>query len=371
MKRDYEKLFVNQFLEKKVLNDTIKKLEAGIPFIEFPDDRVVEILKKVREEPRPLRKYSVSNGVAKDIHNLLIDEADPEELKWFKTSYFRQLCKNYSGEVGLVYTSIQKHAHFIYSITDTRIQIVSFCGQGKADICSVLGSVFNIDGSLTIDPFDIQDEIVNIPDITYASGIAGLYNYAKDFEDIEKMKLLEVLVSKWRKKLAPEKTFSLEEFIPMFITAVRHSAFHKKNHKLAFTKGEIEKFGEGILTHPALEGNKSFFLTYSAMMLIFLKLSEIRTERFESIQSAGKNIPTEFINPETGKRNQGVIRVDKLYNTEITVDCPFGVRGHWRNQYCGKDSEGNPIHRLIFIEAFEKKGYHRRATKNIVEMEGA
>lgn len=96
--------------------------------------------------------------------------------------------------------------------------------------------------------------------------------------------------------------------------------------------------------------------------------SEIKTETFESVLSGKvKNPPTQFEDPNTGRRNQGVIIVDKLYDTEINIDCPFGVRGHWRNQYYGRDAAGNPIHKRIFIEAFEKKGYHRKATKELIE----
>lgn len=96
--------------------------------------------------------------------------------------------------------------------------------------------------------------------------------------------------------------------------------------------------------------------------------SRIKTETFESILSGKvKNPPTQFEDPNTGRRNQGVIIVDRLYDTEINIDCPFGVKGHWRNQYYGKDVAGNPIHKKIFIEAFEKKGYHRKATKELVE----
>jgi hypothetical protein len=96
--------------------------------------------------------------------------------------------------------------------------------------------------------------------------------------------------------------------------------------------------------------------------------SEIKIETFESVLSGKvKNPPTQFEDPNTGRRNQGVIIVNKLYDTEINIDCPFGVRGHWRNQYCGKDITGKSIHKKIFIEAFEKKGYHRKATKELVE----
>jgi hypothetical protein len=110
------------------------------------------------------------------------------------------------------------------------------------------------------------------------------------------------------------------------------------------------------------------FIYESFKSFIFLMTSEIKIETFESVLSGKvKNPPTQFEDPNTGRRNQGVIIVNKLYDTEINIDCPFGVRGHWRNQYCGKDITGKSIHKKIFIEAFEKKGYHRKATKELVE----
>lgn len=374
MKRDYENLFATGFLQKETLNKMIKRLEdKSIQIVEFPDSRAVELFKKLRDEPRPLRKYSISKGVARNIHNLLREEADPGGLKWFKTNYFKQLCNKYAGEAGLVYTGIERCTHFIYSITDSRIQIASFYGKKSIIMDPILDIIANFDGSLTIDPFDVQEEIINVPDLAFPSGITGLWKCVNDLGETRKLNVIKELISKWVYRCVPSrKPFDEVEFLNMYKNSAHYSAFHRKDEGPGIMfKEDVSKYGVEILRHPSLEGSKCFFLTYSAMMLIFLKLAEIRTERFESIIPSGKNIPTEFINPETGKRNQGVIRVDKLYNTEITVDCPFGVRGHWRNQYCGKDSEGNPIHRLIFIEAFEKKGYHRRATKDIVEMEGA
>ena len=135
----------------------------------------------------------------------------------------------------------------------------------------------------------------------------------------------------------------------------------------------IKYFNNNNQTLYSVEAKESFSIKYrfiyeSFKSFIFLMTSEIKTETFESVLSGKvKNPPTQFEDPNTGRRNQGVIIVDKLYDTEINIDCPFGVRGHWRNQYYGKDAAGNPIHKRIFIEAFEKKGYHRKATKELVE----
>ena len=52
---------------------------------------------------------------------------------------------------------------------------------------------------------------------------------------------------------------------------------------------------------------------------------------------------------------------NSTYYTTINVNTPFSISGHWRNQYCGRDKDGNPIHKRIWIEEHEHSGYHRMA----------
>lgn len=62
--------------------------------------------------------------------------------------------------------------------------------------------------------------------------------------------------------------------------------------------------------------------------------------------------------------NSNVVILDCKWFTELIRDTPFHVRGHLRWQVCG---EGRKRRRLIWIEEFEKKGYHRKATKEVIE----
>lgn len=153
--------------------------------------------------------------------------------------------------------------------------------------------------------------------------------------------------------------------------------------KEAVIKGFINdvQYGENLIKEGArdeVNSIKSNYLTlydYSrqtTLMLSFLILLKLidHESHFESIlPKTVKNRPTTFIDPKTGRINNGVIVVDKFYNTEIFVDYPFGVRGHWRNQYIGRDEFGNKKHKRIWIEAFEKNGYHRKSTKMKLEEE--
>lgn len=65
-------------------------------------------------------------------------------------------------------------------------------------------------------------------------------------------------------------------------------------------------------------------------------------------------------------RHKGELRnyilVDSTWDGDITVINPFSVRGHFRHQP-KKNSKGEWYRDLIYIDAFMKKGYHRKATK--------
>lgn len=58
--------------------------------------------------------------------------------------------------------------------------------------------------------------------------------------------------------------------------------------------------------------------------------------------------------------NTPFVILDCKWFTELVRDTPFHVRGHLRWQAHG---EGKRMRKLIWIDDFEKKGYHRRATK--------
>lgn len=57
-----------------------------------------------------------------------------------------------------------------------------------------------------------------------------------------------------------------------------------------------------------------------------------------------------------------IFQYDKSYFTEIIRNFPFPVKGHGRHQVCGK---GRKDRKWIQVKPFQKKGYHRRAKKDI------
>jgi hypothetical protein len=95
-------------------------------------------------------------------------------------------------------------------------------------------------------------------------------------------------------------------------------------------------------------------------ILFFIEFCEIETKVLspkEKTKIAGQK----YYN-EQGK--SPVTILDCRWFTELIRNAPFGVRGHLRWQRCG---EGRSKRKLIWIDSFEKKGYHRRAQKQLAQ----
>lgn len=94
-------------------------------------------------------------------------------------------------------------------------------------------------------------------------------------------------------------------------------------------------------------------LLLAVKMFLFLKTASVIDKTFISE-------PPACTYRRTPGMKQGYIRVDSTWDSDITVLNPFMVRGHFRRQVCGK---GGKDRKLIYIDAFMKKGYHRRPQK--------
>jgi hypothetical protein len=55
--------------------------------------------------------------------------------------------------------------------------------------------------------------------------------------------------------------------------------------------------------------------------------------------------------------------LDCKWFTELIRDSPFKVRGHFRWQFHGEGRKGR---KLIWIDEFQKEGYHRKAEKEVI-----
>lgn len=93
------------------------------------------------------------------------------------------------------------------------------------------------------------------------------------------------------------------------------------------------------------------------LYLAFMKFADVEVEVI------GKNTKTKSSIYGCKVRNEGdidVILLDSRWFREIIRTDGFGVRGHLRLQPY-KDVNGHWTRKLIWIEAFEKHGYHRKA----------
>lgn len=103
---------------------------------------------------------------------------------------------------------------------------------------------------------------------------------------------------------------------------------------------------------------KKSAIWYALKMWIYLKTAKEITQEY---------IPD---NTPTYKRGKGYVplnymQVDATWNKNIDVNSPFPVSGHFRHQP-KKDSNGEWYKELIYIEAFMKHGYHRKAKKQLL-----
>lgn len=94
-------------------------------------------------------------------------------------------------------------------------------------------------------------------------------------------------------------------------------------------------------------------------MFLFLKTASVIQQTYIS-----ENPVSSYQRGQKEIRNY--VLVDSSWDGDITVLNPFQVRGHFRHQP-KKDKNGEWYRELIYIDAFMKKGYHRRAQKVIEE----
>lgn len=377
MEKDYEKLFaVKYVLQKEALEKLRRNRKHNTEF----ENVFYEVAYK---ELRPIRKYKVSNSVQDYIRSYSLNKERlfSGELKDIVSKENLERLFKKSEEktkFGLIYNSSTKdrlekdyNAHSIFCITSEYIILYAFVGINisKYDDNGI-EKTFNSLGSVVIK----KDDLLNFSELHLADCLYNMDEFVNSYKLSKQFKCLDEFLKSISPEVMNEFTSlewseTLEDYYKAVIDSQEYLLYSNK------TIDDLIKYFRNTddQTLYSSRFRESFSVKYrfiyeSFKSFIFLMTSDIKTETFESVLSGKvKNPPTQFEDPNTGRRNQGVIIVNKLYDTEINIDCPFGVRGHWRNQYYGKDMTGKSIHKKIFIEAFEKKGYHRKATKELVE----
>lgn len=101
--------------------------------------------------------------------------------------------------------------------------------------------------------------------------------------------------------------------------------------------------------------NFMFFLR----LLIFIELSELEIITLKPNEKSGNRRYGKYIN----KSESDLIVVNSAWNRILIRKDGFDVQPHFRLQACGKEWEDR---KLVFIDAFKKTGYIRRAGKEII-----
>ena len=348
------KNFENYYGIKCIRNKNLPHREKGCE---------IETLYEDLREERVIKKYIIPFKISMEL-----TEKFSELIKntndygggiggFFNNDTINRVCKRFCGDRGILFILDDEDdviLYSLYSIQEDYIQLATF--QDDYYFNKTKEQKYQHVSDITIDIYT-----KNIDDIMSNTYFNWIISNVNEISDKNKRLFKE------HYKDAKSKTF--EEIEDGF--------------KEAVTKGFLNdiQYGENLIKEGAKEDvnsvkfNNLTLYDYSrqtALMLSYLILLKLidHESHFESIlPKTVKNRPTTFIDPKTGRINNGVIVVDKFYNTEIFVDHPFGVCGHWRNQYCGRDEFGNKKHKRIWIEAFEKSGYHRKSIKMKLEEE--
>ena len=101
-------------------------------------------------------------------------------------------------------------------------------------------------------------------------------------------------------------------------------------------------------------------MAYSMFRMLYLFLYAEKNGKVREVEYAN-DARAKWLSVRNLAPNPFVEYRNSTYYTTINVNTPFAISGHWRNQYCGRDKDGNPIHKRIWIEEHEHSGYHRVA----------
>lgn len=132
--------------------------------------------------------------------------------------------------------------------------------------------------------------------------------------------------------------------------------YYDDEHSIAFEFGV--DISEGGYFFPE---NYSKEFTMLMQILAFVELGDIEVKMLPAGRNNGgkKNI-----DKVTNTSNNTVYVVDSSWNQIIIRTEGFAVRGHFRLQPCGEQHKDR---KLIWVDAFEKHGYKRRPSAEIVQ----
>lgn len=137
---------------------------------------------------------------------------------------------------------------------------------------------------------------------------------------------------------------------------------YESENKVSIKISEENKVSEYSKTYKEQEVNYDLKYNRTKLCLqtfMFIHFAKIIDTTRISVNDGSMSF-SERLKNKNRNNNIDVIEVDTLYDENLDVINPFGVKGHWRNQPIG---EGRKETKLIYIDSFMKDGYTRQATK--------
>ena len=294
------------------------------------DGRVPEFYKQIaKDEGRKV--FYFSDKTMKRVENMDTSKLKAEDIL--------PICHKAENRTGVVLASENyRRLCFGYTISDNQIIICAYRNSKSSMHSDNPDSVIR---SIWLGTIVISESGVDITPSSLISGINALIKGANgvklDKGDVPIVKRIMREVKQFPDAFSKEGMPGMVVFNPVTLS---------KDDRVPASKSEA-------MSHLF----KYELLLTVLKMFLFLKTASVIQQTYISEGPANTY--------ERGKREiRNYILVDSTWDGDITVLNPFSVRGHFRHQN-KKDEKGEWYRDLIYIDAFMKKGYHRRATKII------
>lgn len=169
------------------------------------------------------------------------------------------------------------------------------------------------------------------------------------------------------RKIAKElgiKEMNLCVLLPGGYTSISRCAGNELDAKIWLKGDLVEDFTSTIkdddLLFTGSSSSKMEFAKWHFLLIIFLQYVDI--ERKE-LNPKEKFKPQKY-NSIKNNSNVKFTVADVNWSFDVQINSPFAVSGHYRLQRYGP---GREKLRMIYIDAFEKSGYHRKSGKEKFE----
>lgn len=307
--------------------DMAKKKSMGVTL--DLDPRVTEYYRRIaKDEGRKV--FYFTDKTMQRVENMDISKLKPEEIL--------SICHKGANTTGVVLAS-ENHRRLCFGYTIGENQII-LCGYISSKSSMHSDNPDSVIKTLWLGNIIISESDIEIKPYTLWAGISQMVSGANvRFDKMDAIPLRKILreVQKYPDAFQDESKPGMITFNPV---------------KLATDTRVPVSQGEAV-SH----NYKAEKLITVLKMFLFLKTASVIDQTYisDGYNSTYRRASRELRN---------YIQVDSTWDGDITVLNPFSVRGHFRHQN-KKDEKGEWYKELIYIDAFMKKGYHRRATKVI------